>query len=675
MERGDTRIFKTKLGGKEIGRDKIQKSPISTSTMAMASFCPESEVDDDGDFHSKTPIRATQLGASAQEFLNHLRLPLMHPFCPGYATEDDDDVSAGDGNNIAAVGEADTDEMMDLLSRIGTGSIFELPNKRIDDMYFNIDKTTTTLEADSDDADANISGFGHEAIAPSQLLTSHLHRQLLKQQQQPASPIIGPISLLELHDHSISEVLVTATTMSAPTLAMMELWLRFFAVFLCPLCLCYMIQWEIKLAITNNTKPCRANDTTISTTVIAIYLVGLASSAVLFTDTLYVYEYGRWFGFALFVLSSVMAIRCATFTAAVLERSSGGVRGNEDGFHNNKGVGKKLICLVARRKIFLFRCVIALLISTTTIVFLRSDGGHAMEATIQRFIPLLSSTYYQPDNNLGTNSNTPHLEQLVPKDPGIDLPTIKEGLYHSSSNPLITSIVSHWPESSRTYTVANGATSYLVNGDQRTGIPFLVNKVEEEEYVRVWTQNKFDGEYLALDIAFPYSDSVKEGNMDDNGDGERQHHFVHDYTKPVYLVLHGLNGGSHEEYVKDLVKRRRSEGSTVLVLIARGMMDTKLVGWNAFHGARTGDIDAAARAIRRGLIALAEAHRLRPDQRQILAGVGYSMGERWYCAIADFSGPYLAPNRSWFLLHRCHHSIQLCCSFRKRLRTRCSNGH
>lgn len=30
MERDDTRIFKTKLGGKEIGREKIQKSPIST---------------------------------------------------------------------------------------------------------------------------------------------------------------------------------------------------------------------------------------------------------------------------------------------------------------------------------------------------------------------------------------------------------------------------------------------------------------------------------------------------------------------------------------------------------------------------------------------------------------------------------------------------------------------
>ena len=131
-----------------------------------------------------------------------------------------------------------------------------------------------------------------------------------------------------------------------------------------------------------------------------------------------------------------------------------------------------------------------------------------------------------------------------------------------------------------------------------------------QEYVRVWTQSRFDGEYLALDIAFP---------VDEKGE------FVHYLDKPVFLVLHGLNGGSHEEYVKDLVNRRRAENCTLVVLIARGMMDTELVGWNAFHGARTGDVDIAARVLRRGLSSLANAHQL--PQRQILAGVGYSMGE------------------------------------------------
>jgi hypothetical protein len=76
---------------------------------------------------------------------------------------------------------------------------------------------------------------------------------------------------------------------------------------------------------------------------------------------------------------------------------------------------------------------------------------------------------------------------------------------------------------------------------------------------------------------------------------------------------------------KDMVRRRREEGSTVVVLIARGMMDTMLVTWNTFHGARTGDVDAAARALRDGLKSLAASHDM--ERRQILAGVGYSMGE------------------------------------------------
>lgn len=118
-------------------------------------------------------------------------------------------------------------------------------------------------------------------------------------------------------------------------------------------------------------------------------------------------------------------------------------------------------------------------------------------------------------------------------------------------------------------------------------------------------------------------------NSDDKGGGAiRKLKFRHDMTKPVYLILHGLNGGSHEEYVKDFVQRRRSEGSTIVVMIARGMMDTDMVGWNAFHGARTGDVDVTARALRKGLSSLAKV--VGNDdgrRRQVLAGVGYSMGE------------------------------------------------
>jgi predicted alpha/beta-fold hydrolase len=81
------------------------------------------------------------------------------------------------------------------------------------------------------------------------------------------------------------------------------------------------------------------------------------------------------------------------------------------------------------------------------------------------------------------------------------------------------------------------------------------------------------------------------------------------------LVLHGLNGGSHEEFVKDFVNLRTAEGSTVAVMVARGLQDLPIRGWNVFHGARVSDVHAAAKALRRGLAA-----------NQILGGVGYSMG-------------------------------------------------
>jgi predicted alpha/beta-fold hydrolase len=59
-------------------------------------------------------------------------------------------------------------------------------------------------------------------------------------------------------------------------------------------------------------------------------------------------------------------------------------------------------------------------------------------------------------------------------------------------------------------------------------------------------------------------------------------------------------------------------------MIARGMMDTEMVGWNAFHGARTGDVDIAARKLRRGVRSLAQAYK--KQRSQVLTGVGYSMG-------------------------------------------------
>ena len=316
--------------------------------MTTASYCAESDFDGDDLFGST--MLTTKLGASAREFLDHLRLPTTHPLC----TSGDTQVDNGSGAGNYADDEKSANELNYILSRIEAGSIFELPSKQINDVNnFN------SASFDTNDMDTNIHRNGDDAITHPYINSQSLRefRQRILQ-QQPAPPNSGPISLLELHDHSLPKLLVTAKTMSAPTLAMLELWLRFFAVFLCPLCLCYMIQWEMKLAIistnTNQANKLASGEknsntnASISTMVIAIYIVGLASSAVLLTDSLYVYEYGRWFGFALFVMSSVMAVRCATTTAALVEGSQE-IRDDENSEHKSKQVAKRAYVPVVKK--------------------------------------------------------------------------------------------------------------------------------------------------------------------------------------------------------------------------------------------------------------------------------------------------------------------------------------
>jgi predicted alpha/beta-fold hydrolase len=175
-------------------------------------------------------------------------------------------------------------------------------------------------------------------------------------------------------------------------------------------------------------------------------------------------------------------------------------------------------------------------------------------------------------------------------------PELTSGTYYDTNNPRMLAIVQAWPMDQRIYDWAHGATVWQPSGDARTGLPFVMNRVPQApRYIRVWCPTLHDDEVVALDIAFP-----------DTG---------HSTDRPVYLVLHGLNGGSHEEFVMDFVHRRNKEGSTVVVMVARGLQDLPVRGWNVFHGARVTDAHAAARAIRHGLV-----------PGQVLGGVGYSMG-------------------------------------------------
>jgi hypothetical protein len=176
---------------------------------------------------------------------------------------------------------------------------------------------------------------------------------------------------------------------------------------------------------------------------------------------------------------------------------------------------------------------------------------------------------------------------------GEDLPKIQEGLYYDHSNRLIQQIAENWPVDLRIYN-KDIATPWILTGDARTGLPFLLNKVDKPQWTRVWLPT-VDDEVVALDFSFPATG--------------------HDSRKPLYLVLHGLNGGSEEEYCREMANRRTAEGSTVVVMVARGLMDLPVKGWDVFHGARIDDVHAAASALRPVL-----------GKRQILAGVGFSMG-------------------------------------------------
>eukprot|EP00934_Nitzschia_sp_Nitz4_P008632 Nitzschia sp. Nitz4//scaffold74_size92883//53864//58924//NITZ4_004827-RA/size92883-augustus-gene-0.6-mRNA-1//1//CDS//3329557607//8622//frame0 len=196
-------------------------------------------------------------------------------------------------------------------------------------------------------------------------------------------------------------------------------------------------------------------------------------------------------------------------------------------------------------------------------------------------------------------------------DPTQEILNVSEGLYYNGGNPMIRTLVDNWPEQFRTYTYAQGATPWMRTGDARTGLPFLLHhNFVKPHWHEVFLPTLDDEEWVGLHVALPKPEATDEVYLPPIGGGSTSKP-----SKPMYLLLHGLNGGSDEEYIRDFTLRRVEEGSIVVVMIARGLMDFPVRGWNIFHGARTIDAHAAALALRRTL---------KPDQS--LIGVGYSMG-------------------------------------------------
>ncbi len=198
---------------------------------------------------------------------------------------------------------------------------------------------------------------------------------------------------------------------------------------------------------------------------------------------------------------------------------------------------------------------------------------------------------------------------------------VTEGLYYSSSSPTTSRIVQRCPRinGERPYV----CTPWLVNGDLRTMLPFMLFTFENVQYNRRFVKLD-DGEAVAVDIAFPpskatiakHAAAVAAGEEDAEGEAEgKASEGIFDVSKPIIVVLHGLNGGSSEPYVLDLVRRGLAQGHTVAVMVARGLMNTPLVYNKCFSGARISDVHTVIEVVKAAG---------GPDARVAL--VGFSMG-------------------------------------------------
>eukprot|EP00808_Paulinella_micropora_P013533 g73443.t1 len=195
---------------------------------------------------------------------------------------------------------------------------------------------------------------------------------------------------------------------------------------------------------------------------------------------------------------------------------------------------------------------------------------------------------------------------------------VRPGVYINEADPrnamLLKSALVLQPD---TY---KDATPWLLTGDFRTLWPFLAFSHAKLQYHRRYLQvpeNPGPCDQDWPDQSASASKSAARGRGADiriavdwalPPDGYQPH-------KPAILVLHGLNGGSQEEYVRDLVHTALAQGKAVCVMIARGLMDTFVDGEALFHGARTSDVAATVSHMRRVL-----------EPETPIGAVGFSMG-------------------------------------------------
>ncbi|KAF4666540.1 Phospholipase abhd3 [Perkinsus chesapeaki] len=143
---------------------------------------------------------------------------------------------------------------------------------------------------------------------------------------------------------------------------------------------------------------------------------------------------------------------------------------------------------------------------------------------------------------------------------------------------------------------ANHPSPFILNGHFATAFPFITVKLRPLQLDRRWIMTN-DGEVsqsIALDWQLPKK-----------------------HVKGIFLVLHGLNGGSKARYVQDLYIRAVEEGYAVCCMINRGACGTPVEGGpeNEFSVGRITDVHRTINVIHEA------THGALP-----ITLVGYSMG-------------------------------------------------
>jgi len=233
------------------------------------------------------------------------------------------------------------------------------------------------------------------------------------------------------------EATTTLFYMIAPALlAMGELWLRLFAGFFGPIGTLYLSYYYYYYYNNRNQNHIQIHTNSLIMIPFVITLT-VSSTLVLMTDTLYVLQNGPLYGLFLFLTSIYISIRIC--------------------LNRNLQITSIIVSI-------LFILSIHLITTPTTTLNSNSDSTTRTTSTIIHF-------------------GNP-----------MDDVQIQDRLYYNNKNKYVSKIVHNWPNKYYMYDKEHGATSWMPTGDSRTGLPFILNKHNDNDDEPKWIRVFFRSE-------------------------------------------------------------------------------------------------------------------------------------------------------------------------------------